>query len=1402
MSCSHTKGLSYYQMYWYRQLPGETMELIVFTTTSTKNHYFGKFSKEKFSATKPDAVSGTFTVNDLVPDDKGLYFCAVYEHSDTDTSAQLTGPELIVEALNSVNMTFMVFILCFLHLPGHKSETYNTISDSASETNRVLQTPAFIIRRTGQSVLSGINCSHKIPNYQNILWYKQDQHKALKLLGYLNVNSPKPEDDVKGKISFDGDGRSHSSLTISDLVLNDTGYTDADDVTQTDMLWVKKGNNATMSCSHTKGATYYQMYWYRQLPGETMELIVFTTTTNKNHDFGKFSKEKFSATKPDAVSGTFTVNNLVPDDKGLYFCAVTAELTGPELIVEALNSVNMIFMVFILCFLHLPGHKSETYNTISDSASETNRVLQTPAFIIKRTSQSVLSGINCSHKITDYNVILWYKQDQHKALKLLGYLNVASPKPEDDVKGKISFDGDGRSHSSLTISDLVLNDTGYTDADDVTQTDMLWVKKGNNATMSCSHTKGATYYQMYWYRQLPGETMKLVVFTTQNKLDFEPDFRDGRFSATKSDAVSGTFTVNDLVPDDKGLYFCAVYLSVTESTRLQLKFTANKDNKPKSDAHTVLTPIIKSSGSSLSDQVHQTPAEIYNKPGERGRISCSHSIDSYNRILWYKQKEDGQMQLLGYMFMNDGYSEDGVNVMMEGSANKDKTCTLTTEELSMNSSAVYFCAASYTVLQFTAAQYKNLLMSVLQLTASHVFSQEVHLSVTKSTRLQLKFTIKQEKEPESAAHTVLTAITESSGSSLSDQVHQTPAEIYNKPGERAKISCSHSIDSYNRILWYKQTNGQLQFLGYMNVNTGLPEKGVNVMIEGSANKDKTCTLTTEELSVNSSAVYFCAASYTVLQFTAPQYKNLLTFFISVSLLTESCTWNKPVYPKLVFVHCQDVIQHPEISWSYLKKTAEMNCSHTKDMSHSQMYWYRQRPGETMTLIVYTALGVQPDYGRAPETKYSAKKEKVESGALTVNDLQPEDSGVCLSVQVHQTPPALLRRPGDKVQLVCSHEKTDYYLMYWYQKSPGDRALKRIGHVYHSSIEHEESFKEHFKIIGDMSGSTAKNGSLLILDLKAPEHSACLGVEVRQSASDLITKPGDKVQIFCTHDKTDYRTMLWYQQSPGDTAMKLIGYLNYKAVTMETLYEADFNITGDLSVNTAKNGSLITRVTRPEQAVYYCAARYAKTHSHIFSKRSEASLVGVKDYEILYFIDSCACLGVEVRQSASDLITKPGDKVQIFCTHDKTDYRVMLWYQQSPGDTAMKLIGYLYFKAVTMENLYEKQFNISGDLVACLGVEVRQSASDLITKPGDKVQIFCTHDKTDYWTMLWYQQSPGDTAMKLIGYLYHKAVTMETLYEADFNITGDLSGSTAKNGSLILKRVEHSAVYYCAAREAR
>uniref|UniRef100_A0A3Q4GNY0 Immunoglobulin V-set domain-containing protein n=1 Tax=Neolamprologus brichardi TaxID=32507 RepID=A0A3Q4GNY0_NEOBR len=90
---------------------------------------------------------------------------------------------------------------------------------------------------------------------------------------------------------------------------------DAKDVTQTPMLWEQQGNNATMDCSHTKDASYFQMYWYRQLPGQNMELIGYPNPEND-------VKGKISFNGNARKHSNLTISNVsVTDSATLFFAS-------------------------------------------------------------------------------------------------------------------------------------------------------------------------------------------------------------------------------------------------------------------------------------------------------------------------------------------------------------------------------------------------------------------------------------------------------------------------------------------------------------------------------------------------------------------------------------------------------------------------------------------------------------------------------------------------------------------------------------------------------------------------------------------------------------------------------------------------------------------------------------------------------------------------------------------------------------------------------------------------------------------------------------------------------------------------------------------------------------------------
>ncbi|XP_062413381.1 T cell receptor beta chain MC.7.G5-like [Pungitius pungitius] len=74
-------------------------------------------------------------------------------------------------------------------------------------------------------------------------------------------------------------------------------------------------------------------------------------------------------------------------------------------------------------------------------------------------------------------------------------------------------------------------------------------------------------------------------------------------------------------------------------------------------------------------------------------------------------------------------------------------------------------------------------------------------------------------------------------------------------------------------------------------------------------------------------------------------------------------------------------------------------------------------------------------------------------------------------------------------------------------------------------------------------------------------------------------------------------------------------------------------------------------------------------------------------------------GVQVHQSPAALLGVAGDDAALHCSHGRADLRVMLWYQQPPGDHAVQLIGYGYteFKNDSAEEPFRKSFTLSGDL---------------------------------------------------------------------------------------------------------
>lgn len=82
----------------------------------------------------------------------------------------------------------------------------------------VTQTPQDLITNNGDSM--EIECSHNIPNYDRLLWYKQSKTKELIFMGYLLGENGYPEEAFQKKIKIHGNANKYKGfLTVDNLTL-------------------------------------------------------------------------------------------------------------------------------------------------------------------------------------------------------------------------------------------------------------------------------------------------------------------------------------------------------------------------------------------------------------------------------------------------------------------------------------------------------------------------------------------------------------------------------------------------------------------------------------------------------------------------------------------------------------------------------------------------------------------------------------------------------------------------------------------------------------------------------------------------------------------------------------------------------------------------------------------------------------------------------------------------------------------------------------------------------------------------------------------------------------------------------------------------------------------------------
>ncbi|XP_008588145.1 PREDICTED: uncharacterized protein LOC103605353 [Galeopterus variegatus] len=278
MTCS--QNMNHEAMYWYRQDPGLGLKLIYYSI-NVQVVEEGEVP-DGYTVSRKEKKNFLLTLDSTSINQTSLYLCA----SSLST------------ALHSQLLSAQKGLL----------------------DAKVTQTQRYLVKKMKDKV--SLECLQDM-NHERMFWYRQDPGLGLRLV-YFSYDV---DNNEKGDVS-EGQGRGHhlKMLTLLLLLLGRGSVFGALLFQKPSRDICQRGTSMMIRCQVDSQVS--SMFWYRQLLGQSLELIATANQGSEATYESGFTKDKFPISRPNLTFSTLTVSNLSPEDSSLYLCS--AGDTGRE----------------------------------------------------------------------------------------------------------------------------------------------------------------------------------------------------------------------------------------------------------------------------------------------------------------------------------------------------------------------------------------------------------------------------------------------------------------------------------------------------------------------------------------------------------------------------------------------------------------------------------------------------------------------------------------------------------------------------------------------------------------------------------------------------------------------------------------------------------------------------------------------------------------------------------------------------------------------------------------------------------------------------------------------------------------------------------------------------------------